>query len=51
MHLIIGSFEIDAHLFELFLRIPYVGEMHWHPQLGLTCDRWSSLSTSKPNSL
>ena len=25
MHLIIGRFELDVRLFELFLRIPYLG--------------------------
>lgn len=50
MHLIIGRFELDVHLFELFLRIPYVGEMYWHPQTGLVSDRWSTLPTSKPSS-
>lgn len=50
MHLIIGRFEIDIQLFELFLRIPYLGEMYWHPHLGLTCDRWSTLPNSKPSS-
>lgn len=49
MTLIIGKFELEIHFFELFLRVPYIGEMYWHPQMGLTADTWSSLFIPKPS--